>query len=38
MPLPRRPRDHNQRAKPVVDVATGEAPNDREQVLDALCE
>ena len=38
MPLPRRPRDPNQRAKLVVDMATGEVPNDKEQVLAALRE
>ena len=38
MPLPRRPRDCNQLAKLVVDVATGEVPNDKEQVLAALSE
>ena len=38
MPLPKRPRDPNQLAKLVVDMATGEVPNDKEQVLDALRE
>ena len=38
MALPRRPRDPNQFAKQVVDMATGEAPNDKEQVLAALSE
>ena len=38
MPLPSRPRDANQRAKLIVDMATGEVPNDREQVLAALRE
>ena len=38
MPLPRRPRDPNQRAKLVVDMATGDVPNDKEQVLAALRE
>ena len=38
MPLPRRPRDPNQRAKLVVDMATGEVPNDKDQVLAALRE
>ena len=38
MPLPRRPRDPAQLAKLVVDMATGEVPNDREQVLAALSE
>ena len=33
-----RPRDPNQRAKLVVDMATGEVPNDKEQVLAALRE
>ena len=37
-PLPRRPRDPNQLAKLVVDMATGEVPNDKEQVLAAMCE
>ena len=36
MPLPRRPRDPAQLAKLVVDIATGEVPNDKEQVLAAL--
>ena len=38
MPLPNRPRDPNQRAKRVVDMATGEVPNDKGQVLAALNE
>ena len=38
MPLPRRPRDPAQLAKMVVDIATGEVPNDKEQVLAALSE
>ena len=38
MPLPRRPRDPAQLAKLVVDMATGEVPNDKEQVLAALRE
>lgn len=38
MPLPRRPRDPAQLAKLVVDMATGEVPNDEEQVLAALRE
>jgi ribosomal protein L5 len=38
MPLPRRPRDPAQLAKLVVDMATGEVPNDKEQVLAALSE
>ena len=38
MPLPRRPRDPNQLAKLVVDMATGEVPNDKEEVLAALSE
>ena len=38
MPLPNRPRDPNQRAKRVVDMATGEVPNDKGQVLAALSE
>ena len=36
MPLPNRPRDPNQRAKRVVDMATGEVPNDKGQVLARL--
>lgn len=32
MPLPRIPRDPNQLAKLVVDMATGEVPNDKENV------
>lgn len=31
MPLPKRPRGPNQLAKLVVDMATGEVPNDKEQ-------
>ena len=38
MPLPSRPRDPAQLAKLVVDMATGEVPNDKEQVLAALSE
>ena len=38
MALPRRPRDPDQFAKLVVDMATGEAPNDRKQALAALNE
>ena len=33
MPIPKRPRDGNQLAKLVVDTATGEAPNDKDEVL-----
>ena len=33
MPIPKRPRDGNQLAKLVVDMATGEAPNDKDEVL-----
>ena len=36
MSLPKRPRDPNQLAKLVVDMATGEVPNDKEEVLAAL--
>jgi len=38
MPLPKRPRDPNQLAKLVVDMATGEVPNDKDEVLAALSE
>ena len=38
MPLPRRPRDPNQRAKLVVDMATGKVPKDKEHVPAALRE
>lgn len=38
MPLPRRPRDPKQLAKLVVDIATGEAPNDKDEVLAAMSE
>ena len=33
MPLPKRPRDPIARAKLVMDMLTGELPNDKEQVL-----
>ena len=33
MPLPKRPRDPVARAKLVMDMLTGEVPNDKEQVL-----
>ena len=33
MPTPKRPRDGNQLAKPVVDMATGQAPNDKDEIL-----
>ena len=33
MPLPKRPRDPIARAKLVMDMLTGERPNDKEQVL-----
>ena len=35
MPLPKRPRDPNQRAKMAVDMTTGEVPNDEAQVRGA---
>lgn len=35
MPLPNRPRDPIARAKLVMDMLTGEVPNDKEQVLAA---
>ena len=35
MPLPQRPRDPIARAKLVMDMLTGEVPNDKEQVLAA---
>ena len=38
MALPRRPRNPNQLAKLVVDMATDEVLNDKEQVLAALSE
>ena len=38
MKLPKRPRDPAQLAKLVVDMATGEGPNDREQVLAAMAD
>ena len=38
MPLPKRPRDPIARAKLVMDMLTGERPNDKEQVLAALRE
>ena len=36
MKRPRRPRDPVELATPVVDMATGEVPNDKEQVLAAF--
>ena len=36
MPLPKRPRDPIARAKLVMDMLTGELPNDKKQVLAAL--
>ena len=36
MPLPKRPRDPIARAKLIVEMLTGERPNDKEQVLVAL--
>ena len=36
MPLPKRPRDPIARAKLVMDMLTGERPNDKQQVLAAL--
>ena len=33
MPIPKRPRDRVERAKLVFDMLTGEAPNDKDQVL-----
>ena len=33
MPLPKRPRDPIARAKHVMDMLTGEIPNDKDQVL-----
>jgi hypothetical protein len=33
MPLPKRPRDPIARAKLVMDMLTGERPNDKEQIL-----
>ena len=38
MPLPKRPRDPLARTKLVMDMLTGEQPNDKEQVLAALNE
>ena len=38
MPVPKRPSDPAQLAKLVVDMATGEVPNDKDQVLAALSE
>ena len=38
MSRPKRPRDPNQLAKLVVDMATGAVPNDKEQVLEAIRE
>ena len=38
MPLPKRPRDPIARAKLVMDMLTGDVPNDKEQVLAALRE
>ena len=34
--LPKRPRDPVERAKLIFDMAIGEVPNDKEQVLEAL--
>ena len=34
MPLPKRPRDPIQRSKLIFDMAIGEEPNDKEQVLE----
>ena len=36
MPTPKRPRDGNQLAKLVVDMATGEVPNDKEEILNPV--
>lgn len=36
MPLPKRPRDPIARTKFVMDMLTGERPNDKEQALAAL--
>ena len=33
MPIPKRPRDGNQLAKLVVDMATGAIPNDKDEIL-----
>lgn len=33
MSLPNRPRDGNQLAKLVVDIVTGQVPNDRDEIL-----
>ena len=33
MPIPKRPRDPNQLAKLIVDMATGSVPNDKAEVL-----
>jgi hypothetical protein len=38
MPLPKRPRDPIARAKLVMDMLTGEQPNDKQHVLAALGE
>jgi hypothetical protein len=38
MKLPKRPRDPAQLGKLVVDMATGEVPNDKGQVLEAIRE
>ena len=38
MSLPKRPRDPIARAKLVMDMLTGEKPNDKEQVIAALQE
>lgn len=36
--LPKRPRDGAQLARLMVDMASGEVPNDKEQVLEALAQ
>ena len=36
--LPKRPRDSVERTKLIFDMAIGEVPNDKEQVLEALAE
>ena len=33
LPIPKRPRDPNQLAKLVVDMATGAVPNDKDEIL-----
>ena len=33
MPIPKRPRDPNPRAKLIVDMAIGEVPNDKDEIL-----